>query len=164
MRAQHHYVTLKLGWIQSQRYHADSIRKLIYHPKQMAAHNRTPSSQLLMSTCPTRPTKPVVEASDKHDLAASASSWRWIQSQRSLADSIRKLISHPKQMAAPSTTARGTGTCTAKVALRWRGTESVQVLWNTPQRPHTPGKSPEQEERDRCHESTDLTSAFLSYA
>ena len=64
------------------------------------------------------------------DLAASATSWRWIQSQRSLADSIRKLIYHPEQMAAPSIIARGTGT--AKVALRWHGTESVQVLWNSP--------------------------------
>ena len=37
MRAQYHYVALKLGWIQSQRSHTDSIRKLIYHPEQTAA-------------------------------------------------------------------------------------------------------------------------------
>ena len=60
------------------------------------------SVQLLMSTSTTLPTKPVVDSSDRHDLAASALSWRWIQSQRSLADSIRKLIYHPEQMAAPS--------------------------------------------------------------
>ena len=102
MRAWSHYVALKLGWIQSRRSHTDSIRKLIYHPEQMAAHNRTPSLQLLMSSYPTRTTKPVVEASDTHDLAASVSSWRWIQSQRSLTDSIRMMIYHLEQMAAPS--------------------------------------------------------------
>ena len=105
-------------WILSQRSLADSIRKLIYHPEQTAAH-RTPSSQLLMSTSTTLPTKPVVDASEKHDLAASAMSWRWIQSQRSLADSTGKLIYHPEQMAAPA--------CSTPFCERYTGTAKVAV-------------------------------------
>jgi len=145
---------LSWRWIQSQRSLTDSIRKLSSHPEQTAAHNRI---QCHHRNCYNDPgKKPVVDASDKPDLATSALSWRWIQSQRSLANSIRKLIYHPEQMAAPSTILRVSSE--VQVLPRWHQGGTVLRVFHRCYETHLNSHLRQEEVLNRSR-ATDVTSS-----